>query len=197
MILSCLMLAATAQAEVVPAHNNYKPTIVLDNPGPNVLTGCGEQGRVATLRQRIPPAQTDGNAWDRRHAVRIRATGQLQYFEVKPDSSEPWVAWPSSGLLNLQADRPSGQHTLKVRARAGQNIVRGSAHAIFLTLEKIPGTANLDKYNVLSPAIRLTAFGGKGCQTRAQNPTCRGHWQWAGFDPVVRQLIGPPTCPLE
>ncbi len=36
-----LLLPALATADVVRAHNNYKPTVVLDNPGPNVLTGCG------------------------------------------------------------------------------------------------------------------------------------------------------------
>ncbi len=190
MVLTLLPTLATA--EVVPAHNNYKPTIVLDNPGRNVLTGCGEQGRVAPLRLRIPPKQTDGNAWSGENYLVIQATGNHERFEFrnKTGASTRWKNFIGKGLAPL-TENLTGQHTIEVRVKAGQNIGYGGGGEMFLTLEKSTpylGRLQSSKYRVYSPVIQLRAAGGKGCQTRAQNPTCRGFWSWPR---------GVPTCLLE
>ncbi len=190
-----LLPASTATADVVRAHNNYKPTIALTRSGPNVLTGCGEQGRVATLRLRIPPSQNDGNAWDGSFALQIQATGSFGKFErrasILGQNWLPWIAnWPITQLME-------GEHTIEVRTRTGQNIGYGDGAEMFLKLVKHPSSPQSSKYEVFSPAIRILAAGGKGCQTRAQNPTCRGFWYWPGFDQTTGQMIGPPECLLK
>ena len=190
--MALTLLPTLATAEVVPAHNNYKPTIVLDNPGPNVLTGCGEHGRVAPLRLRIPPKQTDGNAWSGENYLVIQAMGQHGYFEFrnKTGASTGWKNFLGNGLAPL-TENLKGQHTIEVRVRTGQNIGYGGDLNINLTLEKSTpylGRPQSSKYRVYSPAIQIRAAGGRGCQTRAQNPTCRGFWDWSK---------GVPTCLLS
>ncbi len=184
-----LLLPALATAEVVPAHNNYKPVIVLDNPGRNVLTGCGGHGRVATLRLHVPPPQTDGNAWDGSYSLHIQATGSHQLFQFRDmnASNTNWRDFFSNGRLVFEQQH-AGQYTIEVRVKTGQNIGYGGEGEIYLSLRKNDSFWANNKYKVYSPAIQLRAAGGKGCQTRTQNPTCRGFWDWSG---------GIPTCLLE
>ncbi len=124
--MALTLLPTLAIAEVVPAHNNYKPTIVLDNPGPNVLTGCGEHGRVATLRLRVPPPQKDGNAWTGDSALYIQATGNHGLFEFRnrEGSITRWGNFYSNGRASL-GQGLRGQHTIEVRVRTDQNIGYG------------------------------------------------------------------------
>ncbi len=190
MLAALTLLPTLATAEVVPAHNNYKPTIVLDNPGPNVLTGCGEHGRVATLRLRIPPKQDDGNAWGGQNSLSIEVTGNREFFEFRHGEGafERWTKNFIGGGVPFDSNMKEGQHTIEFRVKTGENIGYGGGGEIFLTLKKSEGTVYSDKYKVYSPVIRIMAAGGQGCQTRAQNPTCKGFWDWTG---------GMPTCLLE
>ncbi len=189
-LVALTLLPTLATADVVPAHNNYKPTIVMDRTGPNVLTGCGEHGRVATLRIRVPPPQKDGNAWNGTNALQIQATTDAPgSFERRTSIvGERWLPWEAEwDIVNLA----EGEHTVEVRTRTGQNIGYGGGGEMSLKLVKHPNSLNnpqVRKHRVFSPAIRILAAGGKGCQTRADNPTCRGFWDWTG---------GMPTCLLE
>ncbi len=188
-LVALTLLPTLATAEVVRAHNNYKPVIVLDNPGRNVLTGCGDQGRVATLRLRIPPKQDDGNAWTGFSALYMQATGDHRFFEFRNrrGAITGWTNFYSNGRASLGTGL-IGQHTIEVRQRTGQNIGYGGGGEMYLTLNKTADSREFDKYKVYNPAIRILAGGGKGCQTLTQNPTCRGFWSWAG---------GVPTCLLS
>ncbi len=97
--------------------------VVANRTGANVLTGCGGQGRVATLRLRVPPPQTDGNAWDGSHWLRIVATGEHQHFQLRlPEGT--WVNWPSSGTVD-DAGLAPGQHLIAVRVRTDKDIGYG------------------------------------------------------------------------
>ncbi len=189
--MALTLLPTLATAEVVYANPNYKPIIVLDNPGPNVLTECGEQGRVATLRLRVPPPQTDGNAWNGSYFLYIQATGRHQIFQFRDmsASNKSWQDFFSNGRAAIE-QYLAGQHTIEVRVKTGQNIGYGggTGDEMSLTLEKNAGFWANNQYKVYNPAIRILAAGGKGCQTRAQNPTCTGFWDWTG---------GMPTCLLE
>ncbi len=190
MLVALTLLPTLATAEVVYANPNYKPIIVLDNPGRNVLTGCGEHGKVATLRLRIPPKQEDGNAWNGNNALYIQATGDdYGHFEFRnrTGAQTGWMNFFSNGRATFDQNL-KGQHTMEVRVKTGQNIGYGGGPEMLLTLQKTLGSPQFDKYKVYSPAIRIMAAGGKGCQTRTQNPTCRGFWDWTG---------GVPTCLLE
>ena len=163
---------------------------MLDRTGPNVLTGCGGHGRVATLRLRIPPKQDDGNAWNGESALYIQATGDHRLFEFRnrTGAQTGWMDFFNNGKATFDQNLPDGQHTIEVRVKTGQNISYGKGGEIFLALEKTEDFKYNDKYRVYSPAIQLRAAGGRGCQTRTQNPTCRGFWDWSG---------GIPTCLLE
>ncbi len=199
MLVALTLLPTLATAEVVRAHNNYKPVIVLVNTGPNVLTGCGEHGRVATLRLRIPPSQSDGNAWSGTHILLIQANNNYEKFEVRIPTAtandsylSDWNSFnPENGRVALPKTiiRKGHQHTIEIRAKSGQNITFGDGYEMYLTLEKDSlNYRDKDKHEIYSPAMRLIALGGKGCQTLEQNPTCRGFWDWSG---------GSPTCLLE
>ncbi len=186
-----MLLPMTAIAEVVYANPNYKPIIVLENPGPNVLTGCGEQGRVATLRLRIPPKQDSGNAWNGEHYLHIQATGAHELFEFRERTGAVtrWRSFVGNGTAAVEGN-VTGEHTIEVRVRTGQNIGYNGGGKMSLTLRKNPQqrqSPQFDKYKVYNPAIQLHAVGGRGCQTRAQNPDCSGFWDWTG---------GVPTCLL-
>ena len=184
-----LLPTADVVAEVVPAHNNYKPIIVLENPGRNVLTGCGEHGKVATLRLRVPPPQTDGNKWDGSYSLHIQATGNYGHFEFR-DRNAPnknWRDFFDNGRAVFE-QYYAGQYTIEVRVKTGRNISYGGGGEMFLTLKKNDGFWANPKYKIYNPGIRILAVGGKGCQTRAQNQTCRGFWSWDG---------GLPTCLLD
>ncbi len=187
--MALTLLPTLATAEAVYADPNYKPIIVLDNPGRNVLTGCGEQGRVATLRLRFPPKQDDGNAWTGENHLFIQAAGDHRYFEFRnrKGSQTGWKNFFGNGRAAVDSNL-EGEHTIEVRVRTGQNIGYGGGAEVFLTLKKTANSRQFDKYKVYNPAIRILAAGGKGCQTRAQNPTCTGFWNWSG---------GVPTCLLE
>ncbi len=134
-----LLLPALATAEVVPAHNNYKPTIALDNPGPNVLTGCGEHGRVATLRLRIPPKQDDGNAWNGEHYLQIHTVGNHGLFQFRTPTgvAKRWRNFTGDGIAGVDGNL-IGEHTIEVRVRTGQNIGYGGGGEMSLTLRKTP-----------------------------------------------------------
>ncbi len=197
-LVALILMPTLASADVVPAHNNYKPTISLTSVGANVLTGCGEQGRVAKLLLRIPPPQKDGNAWNGMNALQIQATGQPGSFERRTSIvGGGWLPWGATwDIVSLS----EGEYTIEVRTRTGQNIGYGDGAEMSLKLMKHPNALNnpqVRKHEVYSPAMRIQAAGGKGCQTRAQNPTCRGFWHWPGFDQTTGQMIGPPTCLLE
>ncbi len=162
---------------------------MLDNPGRNVLTGCGEHGKVATLRLRIPPKQEDGNAWDGANFVFIQATGARGYFEFRnrKGSHRTWTPFTSEGKAFF-GNNTEGYHTMEVRVRSGQNISLSDGIEMFLTLKKTADSPQSDKYRVYNPVIQIRAFGGRGCQTRVNKPTCRGFWDWTG---------GMPRCLLE
>ncbi len=107
---------------------------------------------------------------------------------------QPFIPGNGRGVLDQNL---AGQHTIEVRVKAGKNIGLNAKHEMHLTLEKSGSDyPHKDKHEIYSPAMRLIAFGGKGCQTRAQNPSCTGFWDWPGFDTEIGQLIGPPTCLL-
>ena len=82
---------------------------------------------------------------------------------------------------------------IPIRVRTGLNIPCGAHGQPDMTLGLELRGENSGRFRACVPPMRIVTAGGKGCQTRVQNPSCAGFWQWPGFDP----LIGPATCTLE
>ena len=168
--------------------------------GPNVLVGCGEQGRTTELsiRRGIGMDQVNVNV-NTTVAVTLTNHGYIEFLDGAGSNNYwvngtgEWRNWPSSGRLFLPQNHSNPDLRIPLRVRTGQNIVRGSGIAVWANLSATAPNSNWEAWN---PGIQLRLHGGKGCQTLEQNPTCTGHWEW-GFDPITRQLIGPPKCGLE
>ena len=146
--------------------------------GPNVLVGCGEQGRTTELsiKRGIGMDQVNVN---KSVTVTLTNHGYIEFFDGAGNNNYwtngtgEWRNWPSSGRLFLPSSHENPDLRIPLRVRTGQNIGRGIGIVVWANLSAAVPNSQWETWN---PGIQLRLLGGKGCQTLEQNPTCGGHW---------------------